>query len=478
MIWSIPVPDDNCGVTSLTETSTGGPYHGEPLVPGTYEIEYTAADAAGNDATCSFTIVVEDDANPLLVCQDDITIDTDEGVCTWAAPAGSLNPLLAVDNCPGYTLTHNINNNQLSAFGVVPAGTLLGLGVNTIYYELEDGGGNIVSCSFTVTVEDNEDPVILDCPADPDPICGSGPVSWVAPTADDNCGIASFSSNYDPNDVFPVGSTEVTYTAVDNSGNTVTCTFTVVVYPVPTPALNAVPEPVCASPSTNSGAVGNGNAAEGIIYALAVPANGIPYTSIDWTITGGDIVGGGDNAMFVEVVWGAGPNGTIAVTVTDANGCSAMMTPVNVTIYAAPEANSVILMACPQYPGSFFADFTLADAEDPDGVQNASGWDVDGDGLPGVSGGVTVSYHLSQFDADNDLNPISDEPFNSNSKTIYVRIESLEGCVQVRAIWLTVKDTPLAPTTEAYTVCADEPLDLAALRGRLGGGMLSGRRSS
>ncbi|MBK7337307.1 MAG: hypothetical protein IPJ00_14580 [Saprospirales bacterium] len=160
----------------------------------------------------------------------------------------------------------------------------------------------------------------------------------------------------------------------------------------------------------------------------------------------------------MEVVWGAGPNGTIAVTVTDANGCSAMMTPVNVTIYAAPEASSVMLMACPQFPGSFFADFTLADAEDPDGVQNASGWDVDGDGLPGVSGGVTVSYHLSQFDADNDLNPITDEPFNSNSKTIYVRIESLDGCVQVRAIWLTVKDTPLAPTTEPYTVCADENL--------------------
>ncbi|MBK7337308.1 MAG: HYR domain-containing protein [Saprospirales bacterium] len=148
--------------------------------------------------------------------------------------------------------------------GVVPAGTLLGLGLNTIEYTLTDDGGNSVTCSFTVTVEDNEDPEILNCPADPDPICGSGPVSWPAPTADDNCGIASFSSNYDPNDVFPVGSTEVTYTAVDNSGNTVTCTFTVVVHPVPAPALTATPEAVCASPSSSSGPVGSGYAAEGI----------------------------------------------------------------------------------------------------------------------------------------------------------------------------------------------------------------------
>jgi hypothetical protein len=177
VIWSIPVADDNCAVTSLTETSAGGPYHGNPLTPGTYNIEYTAADAAGNSATCSFTVVVDDDANPLLVCQDDMTVDTDPGVCSWTVPAGALNPLLAVDNCPGYTLTHSINGGA-PANGVVPPNTLLGLGANTIAYTLTDAANNTVTCSFTVTVIDNEAPVIAGCPDDPAPTCGAGPVSW------------------------------------------------------------------------------------------------------------------------------------------------------------------------------------------------------------------------------------------------------------------------------------------------------------
>jgi hypothetical protein len=248
----------------------------------------------------------------------------------------------------------------------------------------------------------------------------------------------------------------VTYTAVDGSGNTTICTFNVVVNPVPAPALTATPQPVCATPSFNNVVAGGMGVADGIIYALQVPANGIPYTNVDWTITGGTIIGGGDNAMFVEVVWGNGPTGTIAVTVTDANGCSAVMTPVNVTIYPAPAANSVMLMACPQQPGSFFADFTLTDAEDPSAASNSSGVDVDGDGQPGTSGGVTVSYHMSEFDAENNLNAIVAVPFNSNSKTIFARIVSADGCVQVRAIWLTVKDTPLAPVTENALICADD----------------------
>ncbi|MBK7337305.1 MAG: HYR domain-containing protein [Saprospirales bacterium] len=220
VIWSIPVPEDNCGVTSLTETSVGGPYHGEPLTPDTYEIEYTAMDAAGNSATCSFTIVVEDDADPLLVCQDDITIDTDEGVCAWAAPAGSLNPLLAVDNCPGYTLEYDITGATMgSGMGVVPANTIFNEGVSTVEYTLTDGGGNIVTCSFTVTVIDTEAPVI-ECPEDievsNDPgICGAE-VEFELPEVTDNCGFSvsgttSFIYTGAPtNWVVPAGVTQVT----------------------------------------------------------------------------------------------------------------------------------------------------------------------------------------------------------------------------------------------------------------------------
>jgi large repetitive protein len=83
VIWSIPIADDNCGIISVIETSSGGPFYGQPLDPDTYNIQYTATDIYGNTATCNFTIIVEDDNAPLLVCLPDLTVSADAGVCTW-----------------------------------------------------------------------------------------------------------------------------------------------------------------------------------------------------------------------------------------------------------------------------------------------------------------------------------------------------------------------------------------------------------
>ena len=52
---------------------------------------------------------------------------------------------------------------------------------------------------------------------------------WAAPLATDNCGTPTVSSNYNPGANFNLGSTTVTYTAVDAKNNKGTCTFTVTV---------------------------------------------------------------------------------------------------------------------------------------------------------------------------------------------------------------------------------------------------------
>ena len=54
-------------------------------------------------------------------------------------------------------------------------------------------------------------------------------VTWNAPTAADNCAIATFTSTHNPGDTFDVGTTPVTYTATDVNGNVSTCTFNVIV---------------------------------------------------------------------------------------------------------------------------------------------------------------------------------------------------------------------------------------------------------
>ncbi|MBK6997823.1 MAG: HYR domain-containing protein [Lewinellaceae bacterium] len=59
---------------------TGGPAQGEILTVGTYPIQYTAEDDAGNTATCNFTIEVIDTEDPVIVCPGNVVVDE----TTWA----------------------------------------------------------------------------------------------------------------------------------------------------------------------------------------------------------------------------------------------------------------------------------------------------------------------------------------------------------------------------------------------------------
>lgn len=85
---------------------------------------------------------------------------------------------------------------------------------------------------FTVAVDD-VDPVISNCPNDVILSVAQGvttvTASWVPPTAVDNSGSFSTVSSYVPGNVFDLGSTAVTYTFTDPSGNFAVCAFNVIV---------------------------------------------------------------------------------------------------------------------------------------------------------------------------------------------------------------------------------------------------------
>ncbi len=53
--------------------------------------------------------------------------------------------------------------------------------------------------------------------------------TWTAPTATDNCGTPTLTSNFNSGATFPVGTTAVTYTATDAKNNKSYCTFNIVV---------------------------------------------------------------------------------------------------------------------------------------------------------------------------------------------------------------------------------------------------------
>src|SRR5690606_18888302 len=105
----------------------------------------------------------------------------------------------------------------------------------------DDGNGNTSTCNQTVTVEDNEHPVI-NCPSDitvntdPGSCDATNPPIGTA-TATDNCGTPTITDNAPT--TFGLGATTVTYTADDGNGNTATCTQQVTVVD------NAPPIAVC-----------------------------------------------------------------------------------------------------------------------------------------------------------------------------------------------------------------------------------------
>jgi hypothetical protein len=97
------------------------------------------------------------------------------------------------------------------------------------------GGGS--TCSFTVTVNDTQPPVIT-CPANQTVVSDQSTcnpaactvATFPAPTASDNCPGVTVVCTPPSGSCFPTGTTTVTCTATDGSGNTASCSFSVTTF--------------------------------------------------------------------------------------------------------------------------------------------------------------------------------------------------------------------------------------------------------
>ncbi|MBL0017549.1 MAG: HYR domain-containing protein [Bacteroidetes bacterium] len=218
--FSAPVGADNCAGPSTTQIA--GLPSGSAFPVGTTTNAYLVTDAAGNTATCSFTVIISDNQLPTITCPANITGNNDPGLCskvvTFSAPVGA-------DNCAGPTTTQTAGLASGSAFPV---------GTTTNAYLVTDAAGNTATCSFTVVISDNELPTIT-CPANitgnNDPGLCSKVVTFSAPVGADNCAGPSTTqiAGLPSGSAFPVGTTTNAYLVTDMAGNTATCSFTVVI---------------------------------------------------------------------------------------------------------------------------------------------------------------------------------------------------------------------------------------------------------
>ncbi len=170
--------------------------------------------------------------------QESVVINNEPGDCSavfeWNHP-------VLFDNCPGgeMQIRYLDESGAIVGNGSVAEqdwGTLesyeFPVGVTTVVYLLTDGAENISECSFTVEVLDVEPPV-LECPEDvtiqlgPEE-CGT---TWSLdfPVLDDNCGILTIDADPPLTSFFEIGTTEVNVTIADAAGNSVDCSFNVIV---------------------------------------------------------------------------------------------------------------------------------------------------------------------------------------------------------------------------------------------------------
>jgi uncharacterized repeat protein (TIGR01451 family) len=193
---------DNCGCSSSDNsescaghsriTVTQDPAAGTVVGPGQYPVHITANDGssnndgAGNTSQKTITLTVADTTPPTIHCPANITTNTEPGTCAAHVTPGTAT---ATDNCDSNPTITASRSDGRPLTDTYPGGT------TTITWTATDHAGNHSSCTQTITVVDNQPPVIV--------LNGQTPSMWppnhdmhtfqvtdFVASVSDNCGVS------------------------------------------------------------------------------------------------------------------------------------------------------------------------------------------------------------------------------------------------------------------------------------------------
>ena len=244
------------------------PASGSTFPLGTTTVSCSATDKAGNTATGTFTVTLQDKAPPVVTVPADMTVDAtskDGAVVTFAVSASDL-----VDGSVPVTCT--------------PAsGSTFSVGTTKVTCSATDKAGNAATGTFAVTVQDKTPPVVT-VPADmtvndTDP--SGAVVTFTVSASDAVDGAITPSCSPASGSTFAVGSTKVTCSATDKAGNTGSASFNVLVQDK-TPPVVTVPSDMTVGAAVPGGAVVTFNATaldnvDGVINPTCSPASGSTF---------------------------------------------------------------------------------------------------------------------------------------------------------------------------------------------------------
>ena len=199
-----PGASDNSGGTVTLWNNAPSQF---PL--GATTVNWFGYDPSGNVATSTQTVTVIDTQAPTIICPADVSVSAG---ASGTAVGVNLGSPVTSDNCGVVSVT----NNAPAAFP---------LGTTTVTWTVTDVGGNATTGTQRVTVRDTTPPT-LSCPPDVTVPVNSGStavgVNLGSPVTGDNCSVVSVTHNAPS--AFPLGTTTVTWTVTDGSGNVTTGT--------------------------------------------------------------------------------------------------------------------------------------------------------------------------------------------------------------------------------------------------------------
>ncbi|MEM6270973.1 MAG: HYR domain-containing protein [Bacteroidota bacterium] len=269
---------------AFTLTQTAGLASGSTFPIGTTTNAFTVVQGTNSDS-CSFTLTVVDSVAPDVVgCP---------GTDTLYADANCGGALL--DYSTALTIADNCDPNPTTVQSPLAGTTVSGAGsLTSVTLTVSDSSGNVGTCTFDVEVVDSTAPIVTSCPPavifTPSTLDCNPAVNFTPPVFTENCA-ASITSTSSPGDNFPIGTTVITYTATDSSGNSSVCSFTLTVTsPVLDNLVQQTPGAIC----------------DGDTFSLAAPGG---FTNYSWS-TGATTAS--ISANMTGIYW---------VDVTDSSGC-------------------------------------------------------------------------------------------------------------------------------------------------------------
>jgi gliding motility-associated-like protein len=298
---------DNCSVPSLT-------VNGQPSLTldctdlGSTVVTLIATDISGNQDSCSTTVFLEDVTAPTASCNPTTTIQLDP-----TTNQATLTPAM-VDN-------GSLDNCTIISYGISQSTFDCTDAVNNPHFirlYIIDQSGNQDSCTTQLFVEDTISPVAI-CQNDTLYYAGV-PIVLASNSLDggsaDNCGTLSFALSQDTFDCPDIGNNTVTMTVTDGSGNSSSCTASVLLLDTTAAANAGTTQVLCNNTSstnlaalpvpnnrtgtwtTNSGAtIASPNDPNTLVSNLAVGDN-VFY----WVISSANCIRLSEDSVIVQVI--------------------------------------------------------------------------------------------------------------------------------------------------------------------------------